>query len=211
MKVILWWCYATAVIFLVTFNFHQAINSGAFLIRNGISVAITLLCLVGIYGFVYQKPIYQRVLWVFLFWLMTLSQLGSIVISSVIAFNVPAYLLSSVIELLIILPLLYALYRYGSVDNPIWGIESQVNFVNSLERLLSESDDIKAVIYTDQPDGQLKTTTRISKADNGYLIQIDKECAGEKETFSNSLPNLTSLANFLRFNTLVRPGDFVRQ
>lgn len=211
MKVIFWWLYATLVIFLASFNLHQTISSGEFLVGNAISTVITLLCLIGVYGFVYQKPIYKRILWVVLFWLTAISQAWTVAISAVIAFNAPVYLLSSLLELALTLPLLYALFRYGSVNNPIWGIESQTNFVTQLEQLLAESDDIKAVIYTDQPEGQLKTTTRISKADDGYLIHIEKACAGETETFSNSLPNLTSLANFLRFNTLVRPGDFVRR
>jgi len=210
-KVIFWWLYATLVIFLASFNLHQTISRDEFWVRNAISTIITLLCLIGVYGFVYQKPIYKRLFWLFLFWLTAISQAWTLAISAVFAFNVPAYLLNSLLELALTLPLLYALYRYGSDSNPIWGIETQNDFVASLEQLLAKSDDIKAVIYTDQPEGKLTTTTRISKADNGYLIHIEKECVGEKETFSNSLPNLTSLANFLRFNTLVRPQDFGRQ
>ncbi|PTY37085.1 hypothetical protein BGP77_07335 [Saccharospirillum sp. MSK14-1] len=208
MKLALWWFYSTLLIVFITFGLFQALTIGQLTLGVLLNVALNLLCLVGVYGYVYEKPIFKRTLWIFLFWFRVISVVLSVLLLAVYPINVAQRSAEMLFNVVLIVPLLYALFRYGSINNPIWGVESQENFVAVLKRKLGSADDIETVMISNEPDGQLKTTLRISKSDSGYLIRIEKEVAGKTEAFSSELANIHQLARFLQHNTLARAADF---
>ncbi|MFG1497172.1 hypothetical protein ABMA57_11120 [Saccharospirillum sp. HFRX-1] len=208
MKYVLWWLYSTMIIVFVTFGLFQALGLGQFALGNIFNVAINLLCLVGVYGYVYNKPIFKRSLWILLFWFRAISVVPSVLLLAIYPNEVAMRSVDLLINVILIVPLLYALYRYGSINNPLWGVESQENFVAVLQQSLSSTDEIETLILSDQPEGKVKTTVRISKSDGGLLVRIEKEAAGKTEAFSNEVADIPQLARFLRHNTLVRAADF---
>ena len=79
---------------------------------------LTGLCLVGLWGYISQKPIGSQTAWIVMFFLQIAGLIFTWVVST--AARVPIAI--SLGATILVVPLLYALYRYGFRSAGLWAL-----------------------------------------------------------------------------------------
>lgn len=207
-RIILWMLYSVAVLFLLSRNVFDAVlaeSVSALMILGAINISLNLIA---VFGYVYAKPILNRSFWAGLFWVNAALRIFQVAVFSVLLLQMPLSWLFAMIDMVIFLPLLWVLYRYGSIENPIWGAASQSFYESQLEQMMAEKGRLESTTVSQLPDGPLTTYTTIEKQGDGYRVRIEKTSVDGSEITNNDLPDLSSVANFLRYNTHSRVGDF---
>lgn len=211
MKILAWALYATLIIVVVSRNVFEAFVADSFGLRMVLSAINVSALLVALFGYVYQQAILKRALWVALFWLNIGISAFQVSILLVLAIGSQWSILPHFIDWVGCLPLLYALYCYGSIDNPIWGQAHLDEDATQLEQLLRQYASLESTSTAKQPEGTLVTRTRLCSENNHYSVRIEKAIGNEAETTRHQMSTLYEVAKFLRAHTDVRVGDFNQQ
>ena len=116
MKKIAFISYGIVYLLLIAFSVYGSILVGQFSVANLISTLLSMLYLLGFFGYALQKAIWSAAVWRRLFYLISIATL----IQLVAAFWAEwAQSIEVMLATLLSLPVIYALYQYGKADSAI--------------------------------------------------------------------------------------------
>lgn len=120
----IYWAYLGLLLFLSVTRLMQKVIAGAggFSSRY-IPLIITIIIVVGVVGYIFQKPIFKRWFWVTYFWLISVTiaalALFSFYVTAVSGINSKLGLVMLSVAILL-LPALSVLYKYAFKSQVLW-------------------------------------------------------------------------------------------
>ncbi len=203
MKKISWIVYGVIVLLLTLLGLFLAFTENVEIGTVSFRSAFTLLTLLGLYGYIYQKEILNPSVWKFILWL-------KIVASSILAITI--FFLSSIelvidytFGLIISLPMLYALYKYSLNSNPVWKDMKIFKNVTLLSNLLKENKELTSSVTSSAQTEKIKTTVTVKSEDNEISVKIEKD---NEPTTVNEFTDIVDVMKFIENNTIIRVSDF---
>jgi hypothetical protein len=208
MKKTAWIIYGALLGIFALLGIVTALSTGSAIFTAFISAVFTSIYLSGLYGYTYQKTIWTRSGWRFLFWL----NIASLSLRSIILLAAPTagVVIDLVVTVIFSIPMLYAIYQYSAPENTLWEETNRCKKTSLLSSLLGDSEEICTSMINVTPAGDENITASVKIENNEYVVKISKEINGESKSFSNSHPSLESAERFLEQNTPIRVSDFAR-
>jgi len=205
MKKIAWIAYGVIAAVFTLLAFVAELEGGSPFVAV-ISVIFTGIYLTGLYGYVYGKVFWRPSGWRFMFWLNIVAlSIRSLLLllshSSELIFDAAFSVLFSV-------PMLYALYKYSSENNPLWANTRSNEEASLLSSLLSSKGVLETSNIQSTDNGDVKTVVRVESEEDEYRVHITRIANEQEEKFANYFESLQQVVHFLESNTPVRVGDF---
>ena len=193
--------YGIVYLLLIAFSVYGSILVGQFSVANLISTLLSMLYLLGFFGYALQKAIWSAAVWRRLFYLISIATL----IQLISAFWAEwAKSIEVMLSTLLSLPVIYALYHYGKADGAIWLNDNDHRKAAVLETLLG----YEALLVVDKTNGTTTTRVTVSKDADSYSVKISRTKSGKEESFANTFNNPGATAVFIEKYTLVTMSDF---
>ncbi|MGY5799093.1 hypothetical protein [Rheinheimera faecalis] len=201
MKKIAFISYGIVYLLLIAFSVYGSILVGQFSVANLISTLLSMLYLLGFFGYALQKAIWSAAVWRRLFYLISIATL----IQLVAAFWAEwAQSIEVMLATLLSLPVIYALYQYGKADSSIWLNDKDHRKAALLDTLLGYG----SVLVVEKEHGADNTKVTVSKDADSYSVKISRTKSGKEESFANTFNNPGATAVFIEKYTLVTMSDF---
>lgn len=201
MKKIAFISYGIVYLLLIAFSVYGSILVGQFSVANLISTLLSMLYLLGFFGYALQKAIWSAAVWRRLFYLISIATL----IQLVAAFWAEwAQSIEVMLATLLSLPVIYALYQYGKADSAIWLNDKDHRKAALLDTLLGYG----SVLVVEKTHGADNTKVTVSKDADSYSVKISRTKSGKEESFANTFNNPGATAVFIEKYTLVTMSDF---
>ncbi|WP_233081015.1 hypothetical protein [Rheinheimera soli] len=193
--------YGILYLVLIAFSVYGSILVGQFSVANLISTLLSVIYLLGFFGYALEKRIWNAAVWRRFFYLVSIATL----IQLVAAFWADEkQSLEVIVATVLSLPVIYALYQYSKADSAVWVNEKDYLKAALLETLFTA----EPVLVVEKLNGTDKTTVTLSKEAGGYSVQISRTNHGKEEAFANSFNNIGDLAAFVEKYTAVTVNDF---
>lgn len=203
MKSFLWISYGVILAIIELLMLSPILNaSGPGIIVILFMFLFNVVGLIALYGFVSNKPFWKPAGWRLLFWISAIW-VGVKLILLIISPSV-----TSVINALYVIPLLYVLFKYSAVTNPVWNTIRFDCIATFLTKYFTKKEKLKTTVVSQTPSGKLITSVAIEKIENEFLVNIQKDINTEEQSFIDRFDNVVDAANFLVSNTTVRASDF---
>lgn len=193
--------YGIVYLLLIAFSVYGSILVGQFSVANLITTMLSMLYLLGFFGYALQKAIWSAAVWRRLFYLISIATL----IQLVSAFWAEwAKSIEVMLATLLSLPVIYALYHYGKADGAIWLNDNDHRKAAVLETLLG----YEALLIVDKTNGANTTRVTVSKDADSYSVKISRINNDKEESFANTFNHPGALAAFIEKYTPVTVSDF---
>jgi prepilin signal peptidase PulO-like enzyme (type II secretory pathway) len=193
--------YGIVYLLLIAFSVYGSILVGQFSVANLISTLLSMVYLLGFFGYALQKAIWSAAVWRRLFYLISIATL----IQLVAAFWAEwTQSIEVMLATLLSLPVIYALYHYGKADSAIWLNDKDHIKAALLETLLG----YESMLVVEKAHGVDNTKVTVSKEADSYSVNISRTNNGKEESFANTFNNPGALAVFIEKYTLVTVADF---
>jgi len=193
--------YGIVYLLLIAFSVYGSILVGQFSVANLISTLLSMLYLLGFFGYALQKAIWSAAVWRRLFYLISIATL----IQLVSAFwSEWAKSIEVMLATLLSLPVIYALYQYGKADSAIWLNDKDHIKAALLDTLLG----YEPVLVVDKTNGADKTTVTVSKNADSYSVKISRTNNDKDESFANTFNHPDTLVAFIEKYTSITVSDF---
>ena len=193
------------VFYLVSLVFElfqsAVIGDFAILIIGGF---LNFLYLLGFFGYVLNKRIWNAVVWRKLFFLLLCGTVTKFFISVLFINEEFIRIIESILETVFSFPIIYCLYKYSKTDRSIWlsaEDNMKINLINDL--FIKES-----ILFVEKTNGVRKAKVTVSKESKTYIVQIIRSTDKDEESFTKKIKNIRQLMTFIEQYSMIRVSDF---
>lgn len=201
MKKIALTSYGVFYLLLIAFSVYGGILVGQYSVASAISTLLSMVYLLGFFGYALQKAIWSATVWRRLFYLLSVATLIQLITAFWAEWTKS---LEVILATLFSLPVIYALYQYGKADGVIWLNDKDYIRAAVVDRLF----DVEATLVVEKTNGADKITVSVSKDADHYCAKISRINGGKEESFANTFNSSAALIAFIEKYTAVTLTDF---
>ncbi|KUM51544.1 hypothetical protein [Rheinheimera sp. EpRS3] len=202
MKKVFWLIYAVLNIAIILLSVYYLISNNAFSILSIFSSVFSIIYLIGLFGYIFEKRVWTAVIWRRFFYLICF---GTALMFTVGVFSsIEHALIDAIFGSVFSIPMIFALYQYSKAEQRFWINTEENTKGNIISALMDKVPELEI----EKQLGLARAKVQITKDCNQYTVKITRVTADEQESFKNTFSHPGQLAIFIEQYTFIKVADF---
>jgi len=199
-KKVVWTFYFLAILVIIFIGFLNIIKSEPS-IYSLIAITFSITMIIGLYGYIYNEKIFKRQTWVVVSWLIAVSLFLQL-IGLFMFFSVD--IVVGFIVNLIQAPMYYAIFKYSSNDNEIWGETINTLHTDVYDLLMSKGLLKKSIVVD-----EMTSNVTMTLSGDTILVNIEKDLNGNIKKINSVFANVRAAEKYIEKHTNIKFADFL--
>lgn len=171
-------------------------------ISNMFSPIFSIVYLIGLFGYIFEKGIWTAIVWRRFFYLLCFGTVITLLVG--VFFTSGQSLIDSIFGAVFSIPVIFALYQYSKSDQSFWVNTEENTKGNTISALMGSNPALEI----EKQVGLASAKVQITKEGNQYIVSITRVTADKEESFKNTFTNTGRLALFIEQYTFIKVADF---